>query len=468
MGTEASRCNRCRGWILSHETHCATCGPEPAPPSPTNVPFAQARLDVPPSSPGIPAAAPAPFPAPSSLDDDPLDDPLEPSMDEAHGLQIDEDALLGGAPPSHGPRSGTRRSDPEHAPSPPSLDRDGEENPPPISRNEEPPLPDEEVRRVAALGPAPDGWLAAVFYAVRVLQRYKELGAELTSCQEASRAARQVAEHALLEWADALIQHVDALDEERRAHLAPWLAAHDRALRAVQRAEGQRGEEAQALRTRIEQLRRDIEQAEHETHPIRNEEARAQARIRLAEGELRDIEGHVRRIEIELRNLRAMPAPDAARITELEAALQARRAEGAVASRKLAEARETLAPISLRLAERLQEVQRLQETLSRTEWALRDVTEEHDAALEAHHAALREAKLRLGEAALVLEPPEALQSAHERATRAWRIWLARRRRERLVEAARSSWDRTAVYRGLALLGASALLVLVALLVAILR
>ncbi len=465
MDGEAWRCSRCKGWVLSHELHCVRCGPEAIAPPPPTSSFAQAELDLPPH----PSPAPAPPPAPPSrsVADDPLDDPLEPPAGEAGTLRLDEGALLEASVPRP-------LSRPPAAPSPPAPgatgsneETDAASNPAPAA--EEPPLSEEDVQEVASWGAAPEGWLGSVFYTIRVLQRRRELASELAECRLASRAARRASEEALLALADPLAQGAgQTLPKEARTRLAPWLRACEQARESLRRAEGQRGDEAGALRERIARLREDIERAEREAAPTRNEEARAQAKLRLAEGEVRDVQGRCRRLELELRNLRAMPSADPSRIEELEASLQARRAEEALATRKLEAEREAIHPIRRRLTERLQAIEQLQTALREAESALARIEEEHGAALQTLHAAHRAARIRLGEAALSIDPPESLHRAWQHAERARRTWLARRRRERLVEAARSAWDRPALYRGAGLLGGSALLVIVALLVAIFR
>ncbi len=506
---EARRCPACRGWILSNERHCAVCGPElgrpesnPAPVAAAD-PFASAELDLSPPPPSPPAPPPPPVeasPPSSTLQDeghpdslppppsdasspdaapvgpgsDVEDDPLEPPLRGDLELEIDERALKP-APASLAPATvagsaatatrGTVTTAPSRTGE--RGTREGGDASAPRQR-EEPPLPRHEVLAVAEYGQPPEGWIASVFYVIHVAQRWRALREELEAARLAARATRRTAEEALLVFARRVAEQRKAFEGEQADALAPLFARVERAEMALGAARGSEQEQAGPLRARRAALEQRIAEAEQATAPARNAEARALTRVQIAEGELRSLKGRRQRVEIELRNARQLATPDPERIAALETELGARRTEEEIAERKLAALQAELTEAQARLQAELQGVRSLQEEYDQLGAALRALSEEAGAALEAAEQEHRDALLQLGEAAMAMEVPALDGPERSAAQAAWRSWLARRRRERLVEAALDAWDRDAMRRGAILLAVPVVVVLVALGLAIFR
>jgi hypothetical protein len=321
-----------------------------------------------------------------------------------------------------------------------------------------------EVALLADYGPAPNGIVGTVPYAILVLTRRRALQKSLSDLRRLHVTADADAKEALVDLGRALHANKDA---ELLSSLSSFMVTADETGRVA----GQRTEEWEKSRQTADaqrgSLAAKIEQAERAAGPYRDRETKLATQMNVRENELRRAKAKLQRAEIELRNLATTPEPS--RQPLLEAERDARRAEVDKAQGHVDELAPQLAAARRELTVMLQAINDL-ETQRRTVDQAQHRTERvHlSSAGEAekhYHAAVS----HLAEQALVRKVADAVAPEAAKNARLKQATSDARAKEiRVHEAALLAYDRPSLQKGLTILGVAAAAILAMILFVILR
>jgi len=205
----------------------------------------------------------------------------------------------------------------------------------------------------ADFGATPDGRIAAIGYAVRVLQRRRALREQAAAAQRAAVDARTQGRGALAELGEAIFaRRVEA----GRGSLAQRIDTVTKAFSVVQereRAQAELGEQAAEQFARHEAA---IETAERAAEPHRTRCVAIEQQAARARREVERASALHKRAEIEIRAAQSATAPDAARVERAQADREARAAELARTEAALAAVQVQLADAQAELARHAAEV----------------------------------------------------------------------------------------------------------------
>jgi hypothetical protein len=205
----------------------------------------------------------------------------------------------------------------------------------------------------ADFGPPPDGRVAAIGYAVRVLQRRRALREEAAAAQRAAVDARAQGRGALAELGEAIFAR---RAEAGRGSLAQRIEMVMKALSMVEERERAQVELGEHAAEQFAHHEAAIASAEDAAEPHRTRCVAIEQQVARARREVERASALHKRAEIEIRAAQSATAPDAARIERAQADRKARAAELARTESALAAVQVQLADGQAELARHVAEV----------------------------------------------------------------------------------------------------------------
>ena len=407
---------------------------------------------------GAPSGGGLPFGADGGSFGDPFDDGLDASLPLP---EVEMPAPARRASSSRG-APGARAapgSPPTAAGAAPRTKPQGASPPSPPTEAPLDPRSQAEMLRIADYGPAPDGIVGTIPYAIHVFNRRRHLRAAHADGVRVRQSAETAAEQALVAVGRALLQQADSLDSSafaRELEVARQAAgeSHERSAAHAQTKEGIAAE-LEAFDTRIRELAAEID-------PWRDRETKLATQHQVKDTDFKRAVARLRRIEIELRNVGPdSTAPDPSRVPLLEADRDARRAEMRLAEGPALKLAEELSEVRRELAARMAAVSRTEAEKSRLQQALRQSESTQQVHLSAAQKDLEATLRALAEAAREQDADAAAGEALvRRADNALELWTERQRIEDLHWRALSAYDKPSFQRGAAVLGGAALIIFV--------
>ena len=168
----------------------------------------------------------------------------------------------------------------------------------PRGKPAEPAPSEEEARELAGYGPAPEGYLGAPAYALRVRQRQKELTARIAEVNERLKKAEAERDGAEAQIGQAAVDF--GLVKEGAEELESKVAEAERSISA---AKGRKTHEEETYDREMARINGEIEELAQQIAPRLDRQQTIDEEVRTAEAARQRAEARVKRVDIELRNI---------------------------------------------------------------------------------------------------------------------------------------------------------------------